>query len=88
MLVETKAPEGYRLNNTHINFTIADTETQQIEGVEDSIRIEVDNYKQSDFLPATGTTGIVVSLLVGGALLVTGASLNKAKKKDEEEINE
>lgn len=92
ILVETQAPEGYRINEEPIPFTIQDvTEgSEAISGVNDSISVSVDNYKTTDFLPMTGTYG---ELAFEGGLLLTGVAVaytayRSRKEKNNQELTQ
>lgn len=83
---ETKAPDGYNLNNTPLEVTIQDT-TTTVDGIEDGVILSVDNYKRTDNLPATGTIGL---MFIGGLTVASalGAIATKRKLKEDEDLEE
>lgn len=84
LLVETRAPEGYRINNNHKRIVI-DDETVFNGGV-NTITETVKNMRSSQIFPGTGTTGNIltlVALAVAGGTLVT---VTVKKRKENEEV--
>lgn len=71
-LIETKAPEGYRLLTKPIDLKITDTERD--------IQLEVENKKSGWELPNTGGIGTFIFYLIGG-LLMASALLYLLKRK-------
>lgn len=82
LLVETRAPEGYRINNNHKRIVI-DDETVFNGGV-NTITETVKNMRSSQIFPGTGTTGNILTLV---ALAVAGGTLVTVtvKKRNENE---
>ena len=88
LLVETRAPEGYRINNNHREILIEDN--TQFHDVKTNTVVEnITNMRRSQIFPGTGTMGNIVTLSVlavaGGALVYVTV---KKKKEDEEESAE
>lgn len=84
LLVETRAPEGYRINNNHKRIVI-DDETVFSGGV-NTVTETVKNMRSSQIFPGTGTTGNIltlVALAVAGGTLVT---VTVKKRKENEEV--
>lgn len=75
-LLETKAPEGYRLLTKPIDVEITDTERV--------IKLEVENNKSGWELPDTGGIGTSIFYLIG-ALLMASALFFVFKRKKENE---
>lgn len=63
-LVETKAPDGYKIGGP-IEFVV----NKDSYSVEESLRDKVPNVTRGGFLPSTGGIGIVIFLLIGGTLM-------------------
>ncbi|WP_413537747.1 SpaH/EbpB family LPXTG-anchored major pilin [Enterococcus malodoratus] len=63
-LVETKAPNGYKIGGP-IDFEISQGSHTGAEAV----RAGIANVSRGGFLPSTGGMGIVIFLLIGGALM-------------------
>ena len=84
LLVETRAPEGYRLNNNHREIEINHDTVFNGEGANTHVET-VTNMRRSQIFPGTGTMGNIVTLSV---LAVAGGSLVyvTVKKKNEEEV--
>ena len=84
LLVETRAPEGYRINNNHKRIVI-DDETKFSGGV-NTVTETVKNMRSSQIFPGTGTTGNIltlVALAVAGGTLVT---VTVKKRKENEDV--
>lgn len=64
-LVETKAPNGYQIGGP-VSFEIS-KDSYSI--ADDTLREGVPNASRGGFLPSTGGMGIVIFLLIGGALM-------------------
>lgn len=84
LLVETKAPEGYRINNNHKRIVIKDG--TDFNGGVNTVTETVKNMRSSQIFPGTGTTGNIITLValaVAGGTLVT---VTVKKRKEEEEV--
>lgn len=64
-LVETKAPNGYKLLDAPVPFTVS----KDSYDVEDPLRDKVANVSRDGFLPSTGGAGIVAFLVIGLSLM-------------------
>ena len=72
---EVKAPEGYRLMNDAIKFTIDKDNT--------NIKLDnVKNYRIGEIVINTGTVGVALATIAGIGTMATGFILNKRKKED------
>ena len=72
---EVKAPEGYRLMNDAIKFTIDKDNT--------NIKLDnVKNYRIGEIVINTGTVGVALATIAGIGTMATGFVLNKRKKED------
>lgn len=69
-LVETKAPNGFKLREP-IEFEVA---KDTYGGVTDINRDKIANTSRSTFLPSTGGIGIVIFLVIGGSLMAFAIS--------------
>ena len=72
---EVKAPEGFRLMNDAIKFTIDKDNT--------NIKLDnVKNYRIGEIVINTGTVGVALATIAGIGTMATGFVLNKRKKED------
>lgn len=91
LLVETKAPDGYRLNNNHELIEIRDSNSdiEYVAGEGNTYTAEITNMRRNQIFPGTGTTGNILTLVVlgvaGGALVTVTV---KKRKENEEEASE
>ena len=86
LIVETKAPTGYRLNNepTRVTLTEENEDLAFVDG-ENTVVSTIENMRRNQIFPGTGTTGNVltlVALTVAGATLV-GVTIKKRKENEE-----
>lgn len=100
-LQEIEAPQGYRLNENLIKIEIKDLDsesqfnityeqaptgdTYKDYKVTAGSQVEMVNYKESEWFPATGTMGIIAYAGAAGALVLTVVGLGKLKKDESEE---
>lgn len=81
LLRETKAPEGYRLNNQPTRVTVS-AETVSFDDADNTVVSTITNMRRTQIFPGTGTTGNIVIL----ATLVTAtgalAYITVKKRKD------
>lgn len=73
-LVETKAPEGYRILKNPIDVTINNDNK--------NITLTVDNYQSGWELPATGGIGTILFTIIGLCIMGTAIYLYVRRKKE------
>lgn len=85
-LVETKAPNGYNFDDTHINFTLADSDKNGVLNDDTNGILEkvISNSKGNFTLPQTGGIGTWVFTVVGVAVMAAAVVMlivSSKKKK-------
>ena len=73
-VVETKAPEGYRLLTQPIHVTVEDSD-------EELITLEIDNFKQGWDLPTTGGIGTMLFTIVGITIMSVAVYMYTRRRK-------
>ena len=85
-LVETSAPEGYRLREEPIILTVEDTDeaydTEDGRFLIDVIYVQVTNTKTAEFFPGTGTTGNILVVIAATTLLSAAAFVGRKKREE------
>lgn len=75
-LVETKAPDGYKLGGP-FDFVVDKDSYNDPAG----LRMEVENVSRGGFLPSTGGIGIAIFLVIGGSLMAFAVSRYRKQQR-------